>query len=129
MIFRRKKPTDRPAGTPVLRGRNSVENEDNPLARRFHSDDEPDTIDLGEPPELIGEPGTAELAAGKSGSGKQEIVRLDPGTGKLYALPGSDQITVFLEDQPVLSPTELRPGDRIRIGTFELLLSTVTTGT
>ena len=68
MIFRRNKPATPSAGkTPVLRGRDSAEHSDNPLARRFHPEDEPDTIDLQQPAGFTDEPGTADLAEKSSG--------------------------------------------------------------
>ena len=41
-------------------------------------------------------------------------------TGKFYVQPGSDEDIVYLGDEPVLAPTELRPGDRIKAGKYEL---------
>jgi len=55
MVFQRRKNKSRPAdGTPRMRGRNTAadspgkvsSSDNNPLARRFQADDEPDTIDL-----------------------------------------------------------------------------------
>ena len=55
MIFRKKRPGAAPGSNqPILRGRDDGEGRripgsgsaDNPLARRFHPEDEPDTIDL-----------------------------------------------------------------------------------
>lgn len=58
MVFRRKKNQDPPDSSATrLRGRDSLRSDSagggsasNPLARRFQTDDEPDTIDLEEPP-------------------------------------------------------------------------------
>ena len=125
MIFRRKKQTDAPAQTPVLRGRDRVENSDNPLARRFHPEDEPDTIDLQQPAGFNTEPGTADLAAKRQATERLDIITLVPETGKIYAQRGDGDVTVFLDGEPVQAPTELRPGDRIRIGNLELQLSRV----
>jgi hypothetical protein len=123
MIFRRKKQTAAPSGPPVLRGRGSVENDDNPLARRFHPDDEPDTIDLLQPATFHAEPDTAELAAKRSAPDHLGVVTLAAGTGKLYAQPGKGDPVVYLDGEAVRAPTELRPGDRVRIGNFELQLT------
>jgi hypothetical protein len=125
MIFRRKKQSEAPAGERVLRGRDSVKNGDNPLARRFHPDDEPDTIDLEHAPGFPDEPGTAELAAKKSVSAGLEVITLTPETGKIYVQPGTDEQVIYLEDEPVLSPTELRPGDRVRTGGLLVQISRV----
>lgn len=115
MIFRRKKPSGPPVETPAMRGRNRPETGDNPLARRFHPEDEPDTIDLDQTPGFPAEPGTADLASKKPEPGGTGVILLNAGTGKLYAHP-AEGVTVFLEDEPVLAATELRPGDRLRIG-------------
>jgi len=131
MIFRRNKPaTDSAGKTPVLRGRDSAENSDNPLARRFHPEDEPDTIDLQQPAGFTDEPGTAELAEQSPGKSPVKssadsqvgIVSMAPETGKFYVQPGSAENMIYLGDEPVLAPTELRPGDRIRVGKLELSL-------
>jgi len=125
MIFRRKKQTDVPAQTPVMRGRERVENSDNPLARRFHPEDEPDTIDLQQPAGFKTEPGTAELSARRQAPESLGVITLVPATGKIYAQRGDSDSTVFLDGEPVLAPTELRPGDRVRIGNLELQLTRV----
>ena len=127
MIFRRNKPAQPSAGkTPVLRGRDSSASSDNPLARRFHPEDEPDTIDLQQAEGFTEEPGTADLAANSTveseAAGHVEIISMVPETGKFYVLPGTDENVTYLGDEPVTSPTELRPGDRIRAGKFELCL-------
>ncbi len=70
MIFRRKKQTAEPADPPAMRGRDSVATGENPLARRFRTQDEPDTIDLQQPAGFNHEPGTADLAARPSGNRK-----------------------------------------------------------
>jgi hypothetical protein len=123
MIFRRKKQTAAPSGPPVMRGRGNVENGDNPLARRFRPEDEPDTIDLQKPASFNDEPGTADLAAQRSTPDNLGVVTLAAGTGKLYAQPGKGEQVVYLDGEAVLAPTELRPGDRVRIGNLELQLS------
>jgi len=127
MIFRRKKPSTTPGdGQPALRGRDSAENSSNPLARRFHPEDEPDTIDLQQPAGFLEEPGTAESGispAWPAPTTQPEyigVVTVDPGTGKFYVQPGQGDSTVYLGDEVVRAPTELRRGDRIRVGDFEL---------
>jgi hypothetical protein len=125
MIFRRKKQSEAPEGTPVMRGRDSLEDDSNPLARRFHPIDEPDTIDLAQPAGFPTEPGTADLAAKNPDSQGLGIITLVPETGKIYAQPGKGDQMIHLEDEPVLAPTELRPGDRVRIGTLEMKISQV----
>lgn len=127
MIFRRNKPAQpSESKTPVLRGRDSSASDDNPLARRFHPEDEPDTIDLQQPEGFTEEPGTADLTAKSTAeseaAGHVEIISMVPETGKFYVLPGTDENVTYLGNEPVTSPTELRPGDRIRAGKFELCL-------
>lgn len=141
-IFNRKKPADSPAGgNPVMRGRRDdkpADSETNPLARRLVSDEEPDTIDLdgasGFPaagPDVPDEPETrAVRSAGEetpgpvAAGGQRAFLSRDPATGKFYVQPGTEGCPVFLGDEPVLAPTELRRGDRLRIGDaeFEFLL-------
>ena len=125
MIFRRKKQTVAPSGLPVMRGRDSVDSSDNPLARRFHPQDEPDTIDLQQPVSFNSEPGTADLADERSTPDSLGVVTLASGTGKLYVQPGKGDQLVCLDGEAVLAPTELRPGDRVRVGNLELQLSRV----
>ena len=127
MIFRRNKPTQpSESKTPVMRGRDSSASDDNPLARRFHPEDEPDTIDLQQPEGFNDEPGTADLTANSpvesDPAGHVEIISMVPETGKFYVLPGTDENVTYLGNEPVTAPTELRPGDRIRAGKFELCL-------
>jgi hypothetical protein len=136
-IFDHKK---RPAATdkpnPALRGRTPGADiaSANPLARRFAADDEPDTIDLGgaggfpaDTPDAPAEPETRVTAASQeasAASGPVAFLAQDPGNGKFYVLPGSDDVSVLLGGEVVMSRTELRRGDRIRIGNaeFEFLL-------
>jgi len=125
MIFRRKKQTVTPASPPVMRGRGSIENSDNPLARRFHPQDEPDTIDLQQPAGFNAEPGTADLAPKRSAPENLGVVTLASETGKIYAQPGKGDQVVYLDGEAVLAPTELRPGDRVRVGNLELQISRV----
>mgnify|MGYP001555738533 CR=1 FL=1 len=127
MIFRRNKPATPSDGkAPVLRGRESATGDENPLARRFHPEDEPDTIDLQQGAGFTDEPGTADLAsrpaAEPAAEGQLDVIRVAPETGKFYVLPGTGDNATYLGDEPVLAPTELRPGDRIRVGRFELHL-------
>lgn len=127
MIFRRNKPAQpSESKTPVMRGRESSASDDNPLARRFHPEDEPDTIDLQQPEGFNDEPGTADLTANSTveseAAGHVEIISMVPETGKFYVLPGTDENVTYLGNEPVTAPTELRPGDRIRAGKFELCL-------
>lgn len=127
MIFRRNKSATPSDGkTPVLRGRDGPENGDNPLARRFHPEDEPDTIDLQQAAGFTEEPGTSDLTA-KPGSkttpeSQVGIVSMNPETGKYFVQPGFDDNVTYLGDEPVTALTELRPGDRIRTGKMELRL-------
>ena len=116
MIFRRKKQNIPPGAAPALRGRDSVENPDNPLARRFHPDDEPDTIDLQQPAGFNEEPGTRDLTS-KTAS-PENLSR----TGKIDVQPGTAEHQVLLDGESVRAPTELRRGDRVQIGRFELQL-------
>lgn len=125
MIFRRRKQSEVPAFTPVMRTRESVDDGDNPLARRFHPDDEPDTIDLTHPSGFPAEPDTSERTTQKALLAGLGLVTLVEETGKLYAQPGSGNEVVYLGDEPVLAPTELRPGDRVRVGEIELRISKI----
>ena len=121
MIFRRKKSSATAGGgQAVLRGRESAENSSNPLARRFHPDDEPDTIDLQQTEGFNAEPGTAGLEEKKAAPEYLSVVTLVPETGKFYVHPGQGDSLTYLADEVVRAPTELRRGDRIRIGDFEL---------
>jgi hypothetical protein len=43
-----------------------------------------------------------------------------PETGKFYIQPGQNGSLIFLGDDPVTAPTELRHGDRVRVGDIEL---------
>ena len=126
MIFRRKKPSAPPGDNqPAMRGRDSTENSSNPLARRFHPEDEPDTIDLQQPAGFTEEPGTAETGVSPSWPAPTtleylSVVSFDPDTGKFYVQPGQGDSLVYLGDEVVRAPTELRRGDRIRVGDFAL---------
>lgn len=145
MIFRPKKPAPADSGSqPVLRGRDRVETGQhssslkagNPLARRLHPEDEPDTIDLEKPPrfnteagEAQDEPATRDLTREASAESEQErkapmenfsVITHVPETGKYYVQTGGDGNPVYLEGKIVRTPTELRHGDCIRIGDTEL---------
>jgi len=125
MIFRRRKQSEVPAITPVMRTRESVDKGDNPLARRFHPEDEPDTIDLAQSSGFPDEPDTSERKAEKSLLAGLGLITLVEETGKMYAQPGTGNDVVYLGDEPILAPTELRPGDRVRVGELELRISKI----
>lgn len=100
--------------------------DENPLARRFRQDTEPDTIDLAQParfppPEnATDDPQTAELQT--DAARLDRLISRDPGTDKFYVHPGSEQEPVLLQDEPVRAPTELRSGDTLRLGSIEILI-------
>jgi hypothetical protein len=142
MIFKRsRKGAGKDSGSHVMRGRDRVGNAastgtgSNPLARRFHADDEPDTIDLqqtGDPPAAADrdheESATRDLAAGAGAKSSVaprgegfSVIRYVPETGKFYLQPGPDDHPVCLGESPVYAPTELRHGDRIEVGDSELV--------
>ncbi len=144
MIFRKKKTPAAPGSNQsIMRGRDhasddkSPANADrhNPLARRFQPEDEPETIDLEDPArfhsgpaEEAGEPATRDLAKEKADAEqadplefreKHGFLTQDSATGKFHVHPGTGETVVLLEGEPVHAPTELRSGDRIRIGEAE----------
>jgi hypothetical protein len=137
LIFKRKKPEiTQSSGQHVMRGRGSPENThhsgsadpDNPLARRFHPDDEPDTIDLQQTSRFNAgqsgeeaDPATRDLSAAPGES--FNIISYVPETGKFYLHPGEDSHPVLLGDRPIDAPTELRYGDHIRIADTEFIFS------
>ena len=47
------------------------------------------------------------------------LISCEPETGKFYVHPGASEIPVFLAGERVTATTELRRGDRIRIGEAE----------
>ena len=109
-----------------LRSRDPAEHgpksSDNPLARRFHPDDEPETIDLQDPGRFHSaaepsDPPTAEVA--DSLTELDSLITRDSGTGKFYIHPHENGTQVYLGDIAVNTSMELRPGDRIRIGQAE----------
>lgn len=136
MIFKRgKQRGERVGGTHVMRGRDSAAkahgsapgSDGNPLARRFHPDDEPDTVDLlrsgesaGAAVAGVGEAATRDLVG--PGDGPTAAAAGEPfmcfaaKTGKFYLLPGSEESPVLLNGATVVAATELRPGDRIEVG-------------
>ena len=134
-MFGKKKSPDSAATTPVLRGRTDAAPErgpqrraaDNPLARRFRADAEPATIDLGGPARFPAEvdredPETKALGTDASKLGR--VISHDPETGKFYIHPGTADLPVTLQGEPVLAPTELRQGDTIRVGSMEIRFGT-----
>jgi len=137
MMFSRKKPANTPgSGQPVLRSRENAagSQRENPLARRFHADDEPDTIDLEDPGRFhssvdeVDPPTTRYLDESEETAVESDerqvhegsrLITLDPDSGKFYIHPGEGELEVLLGGKPVFSPTELRPGDQIKIGSSE----------
>lgn len=101
-----------------------VQGDENPLARRFRQDAEPDTIDLTQPARFTAaetpgdDPQTAALQT--DATRLQRLLSRDPGTGKLYVHPGEDAQPALLQGEPVRAPTELRAGDTVRFGTAEI---------
>lgn len=133
MIFRRNKPASPPPNEPSApRGREHPagggDRGVNALARRFLVDEEPATIDLSgtegfrggmpEPETRTGEPGAKASPPGTTGS---RLVSRDPESGKFYVHPGPAEEPVLLDGETVTAPTELRKGDRIRIGDAEFV--------
>jgi len=138
-MFRRKKTPESGLATsanprPVPRGRDAAgagsqaggAAADNPLARRFRPEHEPATVDLTAPARFqapsaaLEDPHTAALQTDASKLAR--VVSCDPETGKFYihpGHPGGENSPVLLQGEPVRAPTELRPGDTIRVGDFE----------
>lgn len=130
MIFsKNKSASGRRDDSPSMRSRDREPGKHgaNPLARRFLVDDEPETIDLEVPdgfpgPEQESEPETrvtAEEPEEAVAPARLDILSHDAATGKFHAHPGSPDIAVLLNGEPVTAATELRRGDRIRIGDTE----------
>ena len=129
-MFRKKNPASGPdTQKPAMRGRNGENSERaaNALARRFQEDDEPETIDLvgaeGFPGEVAGaEPetqATASVPGERRSEDRLQLISCETETGKFYVHAGTTQTQVFLAGEPVNARTELRQGDRIRIGDVE----------
>ena len=188
MVFRRKKSSSGTSvSVPRPRGRENAGNgpagpvsaTDNPLARRFRVDEEPDTIDLeradgfrdtsdqeqdvpttrilsGDNEEVafaenralkdpvsgflavISGPGRGSVSMLHYGNnsigrdvsqaialdhgdsrisrGNHCTVTYDPVTRKFYLQQGDGNQLTYLEDQPVLAPTQLAAGNQIRLG-------------
>ena len=147
MIFRKKRsPHDPVAGPRRSPGRDGAEAVrrtpgvvgQNPLARRLQPESEPDTVELEQRDAAMpstggtAEPGTRSYAfeAGTHGeeeaaasNGPDRLVSYAPATGKYYVHPLGDDTAVELAGETVRSQTELRNGDRIRIGDAELEFS------
>lgn len=134
MIFKPKKTAAESApGRHVMRSRDRVENgsassgdDGNPLARRFHSDDEPETIDLQQPSGFPAgaenpEPETSDSTPDVAPSGSLRLISYAPETGKFYLHPAKDGTPTKLAGAPVTAPTELRPGDEIQIQTARFI--------
>ncbi|MEE4292552.1 MAG: FHA domain-containing protein [Xanthomonadales bacterium] len=131
MIFRKNKPPeDAPAGAGTLRGRESASPEPgaSALARRFMAQDEPDTIDLGGShgfPESASQEEPDTRNAGDSQHGQalshegEALITLDSRNAKFYVHPGRADSPVRLNGEAVTARTELRKGDRIRVGAVE----------
>jgi hypothetical protein len=137
MFSRKKTARSRTASPHVLRGRDNARarEDDNPLARRFLADDEPDTIDLDDPSRFHAPPDTpadsptteyfedapppAETLSDPEHAERPGVLSRDAETGKFYVLPGQGDAEILLNDHAVRSPTELRPGDRISVGVAE----------
>jgi hypothetical protein len=126
-MFRKKGPAGDTSAA-VLRGRSKAgrgeagvgQGAANALARRLQARAEPDTIDLAGPvgfpastPDAE-EPQTSDLQA--TAARLERFISRDAATGKLYVHPGSGQEIVILCGSAVSAPTELRPGDEIRLG-------------
>ena len=130
MIFRKNRPASGPENdSPSMRGRDSEPGKRgaNALARRFLVDEEPETIDLAGPGGFTEsaadpEPETRvgfEAAENSAAPGRLEVLSQDTGTGKFYVNPGDPDYPVLLAGETVTAPTELRKGDRIRVGDAE----------
>lgn len=125
MIFRRKKQNEAAAAPATLRGRDKPDSNDNPLARRFHPEDEPDTIDLQQPAGFNSEPATRDLEAATSEPESISVITLNAETGKCYVQPGSDELATLLNGDLVQSRTELRRNDCVSVGDLQLQFSRV----
>lgn len=126
-MFRRKKSPESgrsppEPSQPLLRGRDAAA--ENPLARRFQPDREPATVDLAAPARFHAAADDPQTAALQTDAAKlHRVISHDPRTGKFYIHPGGADSPVLLQGEVVRAPTELRPGDTIRIGDFEFRFS------
>jgi hypothetical protein len=127
-MFNRKKPrAEEPIGVAQPRGRTgaaSPQAGQNPLARRFLDDAEPDTVDLAEPGRYHAatgdEPETRETGVSAAAADtRRSLLTLDAVTGKFYLQPGCEDHPVRLNGVVVKTPSELRRGDRLQIGDHE----------
>ncbi len=134
-MFSRKKTSRSRTDSPhVLRSRENAraQEEDNPLARRFLEDDEPDTIDLDDPsrfhspPDASADSPTTQYFDDEESSpdvlaetNRANVLSRDPETCKFYVNAGQGGFDILLNGRPVLAPTELRPGDWISVGEAE----------
>ena len=124
MIFSKKKPHDRSSSDAQTPRSRVPERGSSPLARRLQQDGEPDTIDLAaapgfQAPETVEEPDTKTPEARPAAAPQTALISSDPETGKLYVNPGAPGQAVTLCGDVVTARTELRRGDRIRIGDAE----------
>jgi hypothetical protein len=98
------------------------------LARRFQPDREPATVDLAAParfhPPSAADDNPQTAALQTDAAKLSRVVSCDPLTGKFYVHPGGETWPVLLQGEAVRAPTELRPGDTIRIGEFEIRIAT-----
>lgn len=108
-----------------MRGRDKPGEKDNPLARRFHPEDEPDTIDLQQPAGSNSEPATRDLRAKKSEPDSISVITLNPESGKCYVQPAPTELATRLNGEVVSSRTELRRKDCVSVGDFQLQFSRV----
>lgn len=127
-MFKRRKPdSDARHAASAPRGRAAAgasAEGTNPLARRFLAESEPDTVDLAEPGRFHVPPADAEQepdtqVTATAAEGRQALITLDDVTGKFYLHPGTDANPVRLNGAEVEAPTELRRGDRLRVGVHE----------
>ena len=131
-MFSKKKSSSAGSDQPVFRGRTAGDSDaaalrkrpGNPLARRFLADSEPPTVDLAGPARFPAaargdeDPKTAPLQT--DAAKLCRLISHDPGSGKFYIHPGTEDAPVLLQGEPVRAPTELRRGDSIRVGPTEI---------
>lgn len=133
MIFRKNKPASEPPKEPVTpRGRERPagggDRGTNALARRFLEDEEPATIDLSgsrvfhaDTPEPETRTGETEPGAPRQPATASSLISFDSGDGSFFVHPGPPEMPVLLEGATVTERTELRKGDRIRVGEAEIV--------